>query len=314
MTKFQRFKTMLAYSVTTVFVASCTSMSFPDREAPSHPPRIPEDHPYELALVLGGGGSKGIAHLGALKALEEEGIKPDLIVGTSIGAFVGALYADSGDSEQLFSELKNLHRQDLLPIDMHINFGWNDGTKLRSYLKDHLKHSTIESLPTPFIAVATNFVFGTATAFDRGDIATAVTASAAIPGVVAPIMIDEQLYVDGGVSAPVPSHIAKQWKPKMILSISLDSELTHTPPMTAAGVLERSFNIMYHHLSHCSELDSNITINLQMKGSSPLQDPNVQALYDIGYQTTKKMIPKIKTMMQKKGLKGTESHGFLNFF
>ena len=84
--------------------------------------------------------------------------------------------------------------------------------------------------------------------------------------------------------------------------------------MTAVGVLERSFNIMYHHLSHYSELDSDIAINLQMKGSNPLQNPNVQELYDIGYQTTKKLVPKIKTMMQKKGLNVTKSHGLLNFF
>lgn len=282
------------------FITSCGSMAFSGKEPSSLNPSLPSDHKYELALVLGGGGAKGIAHLGVIKALEEEGIQPDLIVGTSIGAIVGALYADAQDSDKIFNLVKSIHREQLLPLQTDVRYGMNDGQQIKTFLHDNLTHSTIESLPTAFIAVATNFEFGTASAFDRGDIANAALASAAIPGVISPVKIDDQYYVDGGVSSPVPATIAKYWKPKMIIAVNLDNELSQKPPLTIAGVMERSFNIMYHHLSMCSEKETDVLIDLPIKNTSALSTPDSEALYQLGYQTTKKLMSTIKDIMRKK--------------
>lgn len=163
-----------------------------------------ETRPYRLGFALSGGGARGFAHVGVLRAFEERGIKPDIMVGTSAGAIVAALYADGYTPQhiiKLFSELNvrelvdvTLPRNSLLKIDKFMHF-----------LESKLHAKSIEELKIPTLITATDFDHGKSVAFDKGNLALCVAASCSIPIVFAPIEIDGVHYVDGGVLRNLPA-------------------------------------------------------------------------------------------------------------
>ena len=159
--------------------------------------------PYRIGLALGGGGARGFAHIGVLRALEEMGIKPDVISGTSAGSIIAALYADGYAPQhiiRLFSELDvkelvdvTIPRNSLLKMDKFIHF-----------IDKRLHSKRIEDLKIPTYIVATDFDNGKSLAFDKGDLAIRIAASCSIPIVFPPIAIDGIHYVDGGVMRNLP--------------------------------------------------------------------------------------------------------------
>lgn len=159
--------------------------------------------PYRIGLALGGGGARGFAHIGVLRALEEMGIKPDVISGTSAGSIIAALYADGYTPQhiiRLFSELDvkelvdvTIPRNSLLKMDKFIHF-----------IDKRLHSKRIEDLKIPTYIVATDFDNGKSVAFDKGDLAIRIAASCSIPIVFPPIAIDGIHYVDGGVMRNLP--------------------------------------------------------------------------------------------------------------
>lgn len=160
--------------------------------------------PYRIGLALSGGGARGFAHVGVLRAFEERGIVPDVIAGTSAGSIVAALYADGYAPEhiiKLFGELNvrelvdvTLPRNSLLKFDKFVHFLEN---------KFHAKR--IEDLKIPTLITVTDFDHGKSVAFDSGDLAIRVAASCAIPIVFAPVEIEGIHYVDGGVLCNLPA-------------------------------------------------------------------------------------------------------------
>ena len=159
--------------------------------------------PYRIGLALGGGGARGFAHIGVLRALEEMGIKPDVISGTSAGSIIAALYADGYAPQhiiRLFSELDvkelvdvTIPRNSLLKMDKFIHF-----------IDKRLHSKRIEDLKIPTYIVATDFDNGKSVAFDKGDLAIRIAASCSIPIVFPPIAIDGIHSVDGGVMRTLP--------------------------------------------------------------------------------------------------------------
>lgn len=162
-----------------------------------------KNRPYRIGLALGGGGARGFAHIGVLRALEEMGIKPDVISGTSAGSIIAALYADGYAPQhiiRLFSELDvkelvdvTIPRNSLLKMDKFIHF-----------IDKRLHSKRIEDLKIPTYIVATDFDNGKSVAFDKGDLAIRIAASCSIPIVFPPIAIDGIHYVDGGVMRNLP--------------------------------------------------------------------------------------------------------------
>ncbi len=163
-----------------------------------------ERHHYHLGVALSGGGARGFAHIGALRALEERGIKPDILAGTSAGSIVAALYADGYTPHhilRLFSDLNvrelvdvTLPKMSLLKFDKFINF-----------LESRLHARNVEELKIPTLIIATDFDNGKSVVFEQGALSTCIAASCAIPIVFAPIIIDDIHYVDGGVLRNLPA-------------------------------------------------------------------------------------------------------------
>ena len=165
-------------------------------------PILPYDKPkapIKVALVLGGGGSKGLAHLGVLHELEQVGIYPDLIVGCSSGALIGALYADNPNIQRLENLLLNLKRSDLMDFSfLASRFGIVKGNSLEKFLQTHLESKHFKNLKIPLVVVSADLISGELLELGAGPIIPALLASTAVPGVFKPVPYLGRFLVDGG--------------------------------------------------------------------------------------------------------------------
>lgn len=173
-----------------------------------------------IALVLGGGASRGFAHIGVIKVLEQHGIKPDIIVGTSAGSLVGSLYAGGYSAAALESIALGMEQSDIRDVTLP-DRGFVKGEALQDFVNQYLDNRSIENLPIRFAAVATDLKSGEMMVFNRGNTGMAVRASSAIPGIFQPLSIDGKDYVDGGLLSPVPVEVARQMKPDIIIAVDV---------------------------------------------------------------------------------------------
>lgn len=283
-----------------LLVSGCYSLDFSQNEKCNHP-ELPKYKSIKTALVLGGGGVKGIAHIAILEELNAAGIKPDLIVGCSAGAIIGAFYADGVDLQDLKEDLLKQTRSDLLDIAYgNITFGLSHGVSLRAYLNKYLKSKNIEDMQKPFVAVATNLQFGDLVAFGQGSITDAVMASVAYPGVFQPVKIDGQYYVDGGVANPCPVDIARQLGAKYVIAVDLSGDLTTSPPNHFFGIAKRSLEISYLHHSKLAIQGADFTISLPFKDVQTFGDDVQEEVYRIGKAKIKASIEDLKKDIRKK--------------
>ncbi len=164
---------------------------------------------YRLGLALSGGSIKGFAHLGVLQYLDEVGIRPDLLAGTSAGALVGAFYADGyspSEIVELMSILKLSSMTDLRPLKAP---GLLDTAPFERFLSQHLRHDRLEDLPIPLRVVATDLDRGEPRVFCEGDLARVVRASCSIPVLFHPVEIEGTTYVDGGLFRNFPASVIR---------------------------------------------------------------------------------------------------------
>jgi len=204
-------------------VAACASIPLPP---PEHPPRAEPmallgkpDRPT-IAFVLGGGGARGFAHTGALKVLDDAGIRADVVVGTSAGSVVGALYAGGIRNDELLATALKVDEDQLFDFVLP-NRGFIVGNRLQTYLDEALNGRLIEQLNVPFVAVATELQTGRRVAFNRGDVGAAVRASCSVPGIFQPAMIEGREYVDGGLTSPVPVKVARDLGADIVIAIDV---------------------------------------------------------------------------------------------
>lgn len=214
-----------------------------------------------LALVLSGGSARGFAHIGVIKVLEEAGIRADLIVGTSAGSIVGALYASGMTAAQL--ETVSREARDLFTAETDWqrvlrfeSLGLFTGNSLHGFVRRHTGGRRLEQMPIPFAAVATDLGSGNAAAFTRGDTAQAVHASCAVPGVFEPVEIQGRLYTDGGLSSPLPGRIARQLGARMVIAVDvIYPPADSARPRSPLGVMFQTFLVQTWRLKEV-ELDA----------------------------------------------------------
>jgi NTE family protein len=160
-----------------------------------------------VGVALGGGSARGYAHIGVLAALERRGLAPEVIVGTSFGAVIGALYALGHDPARLRADAERLRRRDVLPriVDVGARHGaLFAGERLGAYFEDLVGDARIEALPRTLAVVATDLDTGERVVLREGPLALALRASASLPGLFAPVAWDGRRLIDGGIGAPVP--------------------------------------------------------------------------------------------------------------
>jgi NTE family protein len=178
-----------------------------------------------IGLVLGGGAARGWAHIGAIRALHEAGIKPDVVCGTSIGALVGAVYAN-GDLDWLEDWVSRLTWQTVVRLlDVRISGGLLGGRKVIQVFANRFNGCEISGLQMPFAAVATELDSGRETWIQDGSVVDAVRASIAIPGIFTPVWHNGCWLVDGGLSNPVPVSVARGMRSDCVIAVDLNSDI-----------------------------------------------------------------------------------------
>ena len=178
-----------------------------------------------IGLALGGGAARGWAHIGVIRALNEAGIEPDIVCGTSIGALVGAIYVD-GDLDRLEAWVKSLTLQTVVSfLDFSLYGGLIKGEKLIEFFRNHFVDRQIAGLPRPFAAVATDLQTGREIWLQEGSVSDAVRASIALPGLFTPVRYEGRWLVDGGLVNPVPVSLCRAMGADWVIAVDLNSDL-----------------------------------------------------------------------------------------
>ncbi len=197
----------------------------------------------KIALALGGGAAKGFAHVGVIRVLEQNGIVPDIVTGTSAGSIVGAIYASGVDGEALRYRALRINESDLRDFTFSTS-GFLKGEKLAALVNQQVDGKKIEQLSRRFGAVVTDLDSGARVVLKSGDTGTAVRASAAIPNVFQPVTINGRRYVDGGLTSPVPVIAAREMGADIVIAVDISAKPTGKSALGFLSLLDQSLNIM----------------------------------------------------------------------
>ena len=253
----------IIYLIIAAFVFTACTTTTPAIPAQKSKPKI--------AFALGGGAAKGFAHIGVIKILEQHGIKPDIITGTSAGAVIGSLYAAQPNAIALQQKAMNLDESQFADYTLSSK-GFVKGEALADFINTSVANRPIEKLNIPFGAVATNKETGDSIVFRTGNTGQAVRASASIPNVFQPVVIGKNSYVDGGLVQPVPVEAARAMGADIIIAIDISAK----PTSGEKGFLEtidQSINIM-----------NQVALNKQLKMANVIIRPNTNKLSSVSFE------------------------------
>lgn len=207
------------------------------------PPPVPR-----IALVLGGGAARGFAHVGVIRELEREKIPVSLVVGSSVGSLIGAIYASGQGGASLQRTAMRLEEKDIFDFGVLTavaGMGLAKGDRLEHWVQAHVRTTRIEKLKLPFAAVATDLNWGTQVVLERGSVARAVRASSAIPGVFEPVAYQGKILVDGGVVNNVPVSVARAKGADLVIAVDISPNVGNTRITNLVGVTIQAANIMF---------------------------------------------------------------------
>ena len=253
--RFDHAQHMLRLALLSVCVVALTACTTPGSVAPvtdsKTPPVAPAadvpmpKRPPRLGLALGGGAARGFAHVGVLQVLEEAGIKADLVVGTSAGSVVAALYASGKTGAQLQVVAETMEEASITDWTVPLlGRGMMRGDALARYVSAQTGGRRIEDLRIPLGIVATDLHSGQGVLFQRGDVGTAVRASSSVPSVFEPVRIGTREYVDGGLVSPVPVRYARQMGAEFVLAVDISSAPEAGKTGDIFQILMQTFTIM----------------------------------------------------------------------
>ena len=225
-----------------------------------------------VGLVLGAGAARGFAHVGVIKALEAQGIRPDIVVGSSAGSVIAALLASGASGNDLNRLALNLDEATIadwgLPFAGRFG-GLIKGDALQAMVNREVQNKTIEQMRIPLGIVATELQSGKGVLFRTGNTGLAVRASCSVPGVFQPALISGKEYVDGGLVAPVPVTYARQMGATLVIAVNISSEPVHQDASGTLGILQQTISIMQRSINQYELKSADIVITphlLQMSG------------------------------------------------
>jgi NTE family protein len=221
-------------------LGGCAAFNYVETDAPQAVAKVAVLASYpRIAVVLGSGGPRGYAHVGMIKALESAGVAPDLIVGSSVGALIGAFWASGLNAVEIEAKANSGGPLTLFDISPFADRGWIRGQRLQDYVSAQLSVATLEALPKPLIVVATRREDKQPALFVRGNIAVAVRASSAVPKVISPVGINGIEYEDGDESLPLAVKAARDAGAQFVIAVDVTARDGSAPPGTSPAWLER---------------------------------------------------------------------------
>ena len=287
------FSVLLLAGCTTVVTEKPVTEQGAVASAPLKPPVI--------GLVLGGGAARGFAHIGVIQGLEEAGIRPDLVVGTSAGSVVAALYASGKSGGELQKVAQSMDEASL--SDWRFPFfkpGVLKGEALARFISAQVSARQIQDLPLRLGVVATDLHSGRGVLFERGDTATAVRASSAIPAVFQPVLIAGREYVDGGLVAPVPVQFARQMGAQVVIAVDISDTPQGNGALDTFQILMQTFSIMGNRINVFELRDADVVVRPSLSGLSSTSFSSRGEAVVAGRHAMKTEIEKLRAVIQAK--------------
>lgn len=246
---------------------------------------------YKVGIVLSGGGHRGAAHAGILKAMEEFDLQPDVLSGASAGAIVGALYAAGHSPETILEVFKNIK---LFSVSYFARrkAGFLDSERFEKFLSSYFPKSTFEELDKTLKVTATDLIGGESRVFEKGEIIPAILASAAVPGIFTPIEIDNSLYADGGVLDNFPVTPLQEDTTEIYGSYVCPLKtLTIKDFKHSYNVADRALQLMMHNNSVQKFKDCKLVFTSEALESFGLfKTGQTDRIYQIGYDTASRAL------------------------
>lgn len=257
--------------------------------------------PPRIGLALGGGAARGFAHVGVIQVLEEAGIRPTLVTGTSAGSLVAAIYASGKNGKQLQQVAETMEEGAITDWTLPLfNRGMLRGDALARYVNSQVGSRLIQDMPLPLGIVATDLNSGQSMLFQRGDTGTAVRASSAVPAVFQPVKISGREYVDGGLVSPVPVRAARQMGAELVIAVDISS-----PPDSKLGggtvdVLLQTFSIMGKSINNFELKEADVVVRPDLPGVSSSDFSARKRSIEAGRQAMLQLLPQLRLAIAAK--------------
>lgn len=253
----------------------------------------------KIGLALGGGGARGFAHLGAIKAFEENGIEFDFISGTSVGSLVGALYSYGYNYDKLYEIAKDIKKKDIKTNKFFFMPSKTDG--LESVITDTIGDITFEELKKPFAAVAVDLISTDEIIITHGRVSKAVAGSCAVPGIFTPVEFENMHLADGGLQNTIPADVPRFYDCDYVVSVDVNSTRGEgTTSLKMVDVLSASIRILMKSNAVKGYINSDIIITPSLKKFKSTKLDGFEAMIEEGYRATMDKMPEILGLISKK--------------
>lgn len=286
-----------------IFLAACTTPPVAEIPPPVQPvpPPVAVKVPPKLGLALGGGAARGFAHVGVIQVLEEAGIRPALVTGTSAGSLVAAIYASGKTGVQLQQVAETMEEAAIADWSLQIfSRGALRGEALGRYVNGQVNGRLIENMPLPLGIVATDLNTGQETLFQRGDTATAVRASSAVPAIFQPVRISGRDYVDGGLVSPVPVRAARRMGAELVIAVDISTPPDGNLTGGTLDILLQTFSIMGKSINTFELKDADVVIRPNLTGISSADFSARRRSIEAGRQAMLQALPLLRAAIAAK--------------
>lgn len=284
-----------------VLVAGCASPPAAPSvaAAPPEPAIQPAKRLPRIGLALGGGAARGFAHVGVVQVLEEAGIRPDFVVGTSAGSLVAALYASGKTGAQLQQVAEGMEEAAFTDWTLPIfSRGMLRGEALARYVNAQVQGRLLQDMALPLGIVATDLNSGQGVLFQRGDTGTAVRASSAVPAVFLPVRIGEREYVDGGLVAPVPVRYARQMGAEFVVAVDISAAPEGNPASDTLQLLLQTFAIMGKSINGYELREADVVVRPSAAGLRAADFSARRRAIEAGRAAMQQQLPALKAALE----------------
>jgi NTE family protein len=250
---------------------------------------------------LGGGAARGFAHVGVIQVLEEAGIRPSLVAGTSAGSLVAAIYASGKTGAQLQQVAETMEEAAIADWSLQIfSRGALRGEALARYVNSQVNSRLIENMPMPLAIVATDLNTGMEAIFQRGDTGTAVRASSAVPAVFQPVKISGREYVDGGLVSPVPVRAAHKMGAELVIAVDISSPPEGNLTGGTLEILLQTFSIMGKSINAFELREADVVVRPVLNGISSADFGARKRSIEAGRQAMLLALPQLRAAIAAK--------------
>ncbi len=291
---------MMALLVAAAVLSACSTA--PRSPLPAEPVAVPvPKRAPRVGLALGGGAARGFAHVGVIQVLEESGLRPDLVVGTSAGSLVASIYASGRSGAQLQQVAESM--EEAAFTDWTLPFfsrGVLRGEALARYVNTQVGGKLIEDMAMPLGIVATDLGSGQGVLFQRGDTGSAVRASSAVPSVFLPVRISGREYVDGGLVSPVPVRYARQMGAELVIAVDISSAPEGNPAGDTLQILLQTFAIMGKSINNYELRDADVVVRPSLPGVKGADFASRRKAIDAGRAAMQQALPQLRLAIEAK--------------